>query len=399
MAIDTIYLSGVPGEFTPYLNELSLALVRRGFEVHSSKDLPPGSRLAELDDTIGRCDTVICLVGNSYGPAPLAGDAKNFGHVSGAQHSLAQWEYLLADLRGKSIFFFMPDEGASCINPVSESAENQLLQKTFRDLIEKSGSKISRFKDPADFKEKVLAVTGLKAERVEVEEEIDDVAQEPDSEPETGIDLSGEEKVGSPPPPASAAPPPPAPPAPAPAQPSPAPKEETGAVRIPSLTETGGTHPPVLAPPPAPAAGSFNAADADRGGSISASKKSRRSGIGNLFSRLFKSRDKEVSLSSFVPHGIRKSEVFTIQSWIHWESDKNEVKKRAKSTGHSDVAGTKTGMEIAEGALVELSLQPRLLTDPNGGQELLSKTVRWEGHPTNVEFILMWPGVGPARRV
>jgi hypothetical protein len=87
--------------------------------------------------------------------------------------------------------------------------------------------------------------------------------------------------------------------------------------------------------------------------------------------------------------------VFTIQSWIHWESEKNEVKKRAKSTGHSDEAGTKTGMEIEEGALVELSLKPRLLTDPNGGQELLSKTVRWEGHPTNVEFILMWPESAP----
>ena len=169
-------------------------------------------------------------------------------------------------------------------------------------------------------------------------------------------------------------------------------KEETGSLPevVPSSPkDTGGLAPPPLPPQPAPESDRSPGSPAlpeiqsvppplpGGGGSAerSDSDDKRRkpssplSTPGSEFSDLsaeLNEEDREVAVSSFVPAEIVREVPFSIQCWVHWESDRSRVTARAESSGHSVDAGAKSGMVIEKGAHVELSISPMYLVDVAG---------------------------------
>lgn len=100
---------------------------------------------------------------------------------------------------------------------------------------------------------------------------------------------------------------------------------------------------------------------------------------------------REVSVSAFVPDQIEKAIPFTIQTWLHWETSRQEVERRARDTGHQVEAGTRTGLKIEEGVVVEFTLKPKILLDADMSRRAQTRRIVWQGHPANVEFVVVWP--------
>lgn len=172
--------------------------------------------------------------------------------------------------------------------------------------------------------------------------------------------------------------------------------------------ETGSLPPPEPAPvpPPAPApapqilpsaAGAPPAPPQPTAPPLNSPTRRKRGGspfsaIGEAISSIFgRSENREVSVSAFAPEQIRKTIPFTVQTWLHWETARQVVEKRAKDTGHTVAAGTRTGLEIEEGVVVEFSLKPRILMDTEMSQRPQTRRIVWQGHPANVEFVVVWP--------
>jgi hypothetical protein len=104
-------------------------------------------------------------------------------------------------------------------------------------------------------------------------------------------------------------------------------------------------------------------------------------------------RAPEVDVSAFVTSNLRQAEWFTIQVWIHWVDDEEEVKKRANSQGNDNKVGNQSGFVLPVGTIVTLKLQPHFLhssaQEPH--RDYLVKFVSWNGYPVSVNFPVFCP--------
>ena len=227
------------------------------------------------------------------------------------------------------------------------------------------------------FQDLARQIEGAVCERQKESRETTEAESEPPQEGRGSIRF-GSSKEGERPPTEA----PTAPPSPAPARPSRGDMTRTGGVAQPAAQAPG-------APMPSPTR---------KRGKLRTQLESMGSAIGagvTKFKDFFKKQEREVSLSAFAPDQITRNDPFTLQCWVHWESARDEVENRAKESGHEQSAGTKDGLVIEKEALVELTLRPTMLTGPNGNRDPQNNFVRWEGHPSNVEFILQWPDDAP----
>ena len=158
-----IFVSAVASEFAALRFDLTDLLTRLGFEPllcdvseSDSKDQRP--RLREIID---RCDGLLQIVGEAYGPEPPTIDAK-FGRVS-----YTQFEYFHAEQhKTKTWVILTPPGAASDPSPLADAerdrAEQGKLQQAYRERLQKTGQV---WCEVADETELGLAIERLADER------------------------------------------------------------------------------------------------------------------------------------------------------------------------------------------------------------------------------------------
>ncbi len=165
-----VFLSSVTKELGSYRAEVAKALREKGLNVKIQEDFNtgPGTLLEKLDAYIQQCHAVVCLMGERYGAEPP--DAERI-KAGGARHSYTQWEYLLAQKRGKQVLVFHPNEdGSTPLDPTHaqnpEPDELRLLQSTFwQTQILDQGRDRTPFDNATDLVRKVLICDFVEATR------------------------------------------------------------------------------------------------------------------------------------------------------------------------------------------------------------------------------------------
>ena len=128
-----VYLSAVSDEFKSYGDGLTHALTHRGFLVKRREDFVDNAKLLEtIEEYIRKCEVVICLMGDAFGPEPDPDKALAFADISKSRHSFIQWEYLFGIHIGKTVFVFSPAPNAPRDHPNQEPADLKELQTAFR---------------------------------------------------------------------------------------------------------------------------------------------------------------------------------------------------------------------------------------------------------------------------
>lgn len=105
----------------------------------------------------------------------------------------------------------------------------------------------------------------------------------------------------------------------------------------------------------------------------------------------------EISVSAFAPASTPKNSWLRIQLWLHAEADLETVKDRARRTGDVRQVGQVSGLTLPDGAKVTFRLAPRRMISGGGWfgrRPAMERTVKWHGHPVNVEFPLRFPLFG-----
>lgn len=105
-------------------------------------------------------------------------------------------------------------------------------------------------------------------------------------------------------------------------------------------------------------------------------------------------RNREVRTSVYCPETLAKGRWFTMQVWLHFPEQGEEVRALALESGHGQQAGRKAGLKIAPGALAGFSLIPEVLHTKRGlfGQrQPVHRYAQWNEEATNVEFPVCCP--------
>lgn len=103
---------------------------------------------------------------------------------------------------------------------------------------------------------------------------------------------------------------------------------------------------------------------------------------------------REARTSVFCPEKLEKGRWFTLQVWLHGPEQGGEVTRMAVESGHGGLAGRKTGLSIASGALVGFSLVPKFLQTKRslfGSREPQHRYAQWNESATNVDFAVCCP--------
>ena len=187
----------------------------------------------------------------------------------------------------------------------------------------------------------------------------------------------------SPPPPAAAAAP-----APQPARP-----QGVGAAEpvMPAPVWLGSDTPtPRTAPPPMPMPEAIPASASEATGPVSLPDAPEAVSLDDAFVP----QRREVRTSVFCPETLAKGRWFTLQVWLHFPQQSDEVRQLALESGHGERAGQKAGLRMASGALVGFSLIPEVLHTKRGlfGQrQPVHRYAQWNEQATNVEFPVCCP--------
>jgi hypothetical protein len=93
-----------------------------------------------------------------------------------------------------------------------------------------------------------------------------------------------------------------------------------------------------------------------------------------------------VEFSVFAPHRILPKRPFILDVWAYLPTDYQDVLKRANQVERDVSAGRKTGVPVARGTLLTVTVQIPLLkiADP-------TDTIFWDGEPTSASFIVEVP--------
>ena len=173
-SVINVFLSSVTKELGSHRAEVAKALREKGLNVKIQEDFNTGdgTLLEKLDAYIQQCHAVICLMGDRYGAEPP--DAERL-RAGGARHSYTQWEYLIAQKRGKSVYVFHPENAdtprdpAHAANP--EDPELAILQDVFwQTQIIDQGRDRTPFSNHTDLVRKVLVCDFVEAKHKAEEE-------------------------------------------------------------------------------------------------------------------------------------------------------------------------------------------------------------------------------------
>lgn len=103
---------------------------------------------------------------------------------------------------------------------------------------------------------------------------------------------------------------------------------------------------------------------------------------------------RDARTSVFCPETLEKGRWFTLQVWLHGPDQSGEVTRMAAESGHGGLAGRKSGLAIASGALVGFSLVPKVLQTKRslfGSREPQHRYAQWNEAATNVDFAVCCP--------
>ncbi|HEY1934457.1 MAG TPA: tetratricopeptide repeat protein, partial [Acetobacteraceae bacterium] len=133
-----VFISAVSSEFGSARKALADDFVTRRMTVkvqdHFLPDRRPRSLLAALDDYIGTCTTVICIVGKRSGDSPDAEEAAAFADVlpDGVTHaSYTQWEFHLARKHDKECLIYIATDAWRPDKDAPAGPDDPDLQRAF----------------------------------------------------------------------------------------------------------------------------------------------------------------------------------------------------------------------------------------------------------------------------
>jgi len=151
----TIFLTAVPDELGSFRQSLHDELEAKGHVVRGREDFSPERRpvLYQLEDFLARCDAVILLVGDRFGPEPAEWDRERYGEQ---RHSDLQWAFLLARKYEIDVHLFCPFRRVPRDRENEESEELRRLQERFvRECTEEAGLKPEVFQGVDELLEQV----------------------------------------------------------------------------------------------------------------------------------------------------------------------------------------------------------------------------------------------------
>ncbi|MEM0970050.1 MAG: DUF4062 domain-containing protein, partial [Verrucomicrobiota bacterium] len=126
----TVYLSSVSQEFASYGKALQEQFFGAEHELVSRDSFPvdPSPLVQQIEAHLTKCDLVICIMGERYGPEPPEPERMLYG---GGRVSYAQWEFLLAYKLGKPTHIFYASDEALLDSVNDEAADLTRLQESF----------------------------------------------------------------------------------------------------------------------------------------------------------------------------------------------------------------------------------------------------------------------------
>ena len=149
-----VFISGTSTDLASYRDAVKSELLTKGVLPVEQTNFPPDYRAVEamLEERIGECDAVICLVGWMYGAEPS-------GRPEGLpQRSYTQIEYDIARRLGKPVYQFLAVEDCPPDRQVEESAAARELQREHREAIERGDLLWELFGTQAQLRQRVAQI-------------------------------------------------------------------------------------------------------------------------------------------------------------------------------------------------------------------------------------------------
>jgi Domain of unknown function (DUF4062) len=141
-----VFLSAVSSEFRSARDELTHEFGARDVLVRVQEQFVPSRQartlLQALDDYIGRCTTVVCVIGRRSGTCPPREATSGFAHIlpeGVSRASYTQWEYYLARHHGVECLLYLAQDDHDSDEAAPLGADFPDLQLDFVARIRREG--------------------------------------------------------------------------------------------------------------------------------------------------------------------------------------------------------------------------------------------------------------------